>query len=91
MLMSAKATLMGVNITVQIQMGHMSVLVGMAIDLELIIIHVQVSQWMPHIILDVFSIKKEGNMAIPYLAICPHPDLNRSLLKYSFKVQSIYI
>ena len=50
MLMSAKATLMSVNTTVQIQMGHMSVIVGMAIDLELIIIHAQVSQWMPHII-----------------------------------------
>ena len=40
MMMGAKATLMGVNITVQIQMGHMSVLVGMAIDLIPIIIHV---------------------------------------------------
>ena len=73
MLMSAKVTLMGVNTIVQIQMGHMSVTVWMAIDLILIIILVQVSQWMSHIILNVriltISIKKKSNIVIPYLAI----------------------
>ena len=73
---------MSVNTTVQIQMGHMSVTVGMAIDLELIIIHVQVSQWIPHIIIILDVLKREAiYMVIPYLVICSHPVLYCSLLK----------